>query len=180
MLLLDLITKYKISHSNHSCITHSLKLTKYLAFITFKLALQVLLYTETDSDIWHYFRRVWSRFQFFIRPRLILYRACYCLGVAGRWQSIIIATQRGTMFTVRSVLSLSSSAFRHTQSRGVTKTAHYVSGRSRVHIPFPVCNLQIHLLQMYSAMQGITVVVKCSEGNCHAFHTVLLSEICFV
>jgi len=84
------------------------------------------------------------------------------------------------MFTVRSVLSLSSTAFRHTQSRGVTKTAHYVSGRSRVHMPFPVCNLQINLLQMYSVVQGITVVVKCSEGNYHAFHTVLLSVICFV
>jgi hypothetical protein len=147
--------KYKIDHNNHSCITYILKFAKYSAFGTFILALQVLLYTETDSDIWHYFRRVWSRFQFFIRARLILYQACYCLGVAGRWQSIIIATQRGTMFTVRSVLSLSSTAFRHTQSRGITKKAHVTSGRSRVHIPFPVCNLQIQLLQMKCAMQGM-------------------------
>ena len=181
ILLLYLIIRYKICRNNHSGITYSLKLAKYLAFSTFILALHVLLYTETDSDIWHYFCRLWSRFQFFIGARLNLYQACYCLGAARRWQSFIIATQRGTMFTIRSVLSLSSTAFRHTQSRGVTKTAHVISGRSRVHIPFPVCNLQINLLQMYLPQcRTCTIVVKCSEGNCHAFHTVLLSEICFV
>ena len=151
----DFKRKYEVCRNNHSCIIYSPKLAKYIYLSTFILAVQVLLYTQTDSDIWHYFRRVWSRFQFFIRARLILYQACYCLGVAGRWQSIIITTQSGTMFTVRSVLSISFTAFRHTQCRGVTKTSHVISGRSRVHIPFPVCNLQIKCLQMYSAVQVV-------------------------
>jgi len=58
ILLLYLIIRYKICRNNHSGITYSLKLAKYLAFSTFILALHVLLYTETDSDIWHYFCRL--------------------------------------------------------------------------------------------------------------------------